>query len=297
MNHFTLLLSFFSCYLTLLAQNVVISTQNPGNLYVCGTDQMTVTMQNGAGPAATNLKATVTLPNGVSYLQGSVAGAAEGNISNLNAPVFDLADLAGGASVSFTINVTASCPILQDINAGLTFSNTVVATYAGGSKQFVSNLYPVTTGFVNISSVSPPTVSGQKGDVIMRMITLRNTRSGPIQSLQVTDVHSAGISIQLEGGINQSNMPAIFNGEIPGSFFTSVGNGDNLLDFNEEITLVQKVTIEDCGIPSTTNQSLIIIGWGCNGSIASRIVCLPTLPFCRLPKIPVSRSFRYMRRP
>ncbi len=138
MKHFTLLLSFFSLSLTLLAQNVVISTQNPDNLYVCGTDQMTVTMQNGAGPAATNLKATVTLPNGVSYLQGSVAGAAEGNISNLNAPVFDLADLAGGASVSFTINVTASCPILQDINAGLTFSNTVVATYAGAA----SSLYP-----------------------------------------------------------------------------------------------------------------------------------------------------------
>lgn len=293
MKHFTLLLSFFSFSLTLLAQNVVISTQNPDNLYVCGTDQMTVTMQNGAGPAATNLKATVTLPNGVSYLQGSVAGAAEGNISNLNAPVFDLADLAGGASVSFTINVTAACPILQDINAGLTFSNTVVATYAGGSKQFVSNLYPVTTGFVNISSVSPPTVSGQKGDVIMRMITLRNTRSGPIQSLQVTDVHSAGISIQLEGGINQSNLPAIFNGEIPGSFFTSVGNGDNLLDFNEEITLVQKVTIEDCGIPSTTNQSLIIVGWGCNGSICQQdsvfanITILPTSQNPSLSFIPV----------
>ena len=293
MKHFTLVLSFFAWTAALMAQNIVISTQNPSGLYVCGTEQMTVTLQNGAGPAAANLKTTITFPNGITYLPGSVAGATESNISNLNAPVFALADLAGGASASFTLNITAGCPVVQAINAGLTFSNTIEASYTGGTKQIVSNLYPVETGLLNINSISPPTTSAQKGDVVMRMITMKNTRQGPIQSLSFTDGHFPGISIQLEGGINQSNLATQFSAEVPGSFFASVGNGDNLLDFNEEITLVEKVTIEDCGIPNFTNQSLIIIGWGCGGppcrtdSVSASITILPTTQNPSLTFVPV----------
>ena len=277
----------------MLAQNLVISTQNPAGLYVCGIDQVTVTLQNGAGPAATNLKTTITFPNGITYLPGSVAGATESNVSNLNAPVFALADLAGGASVSFTLNVTAGCPVVQAINDGLTFSNTIVASYAGGSKQITSNLYPVETGLLNISSVSPPTVNAQKGDVVMRMITMKNTRQGPIQSLAYTDAHFPGISIQLQGGINQTNLSTLFSAEVPGSLFSTVGDGDNLLEFNEEITLVEKITIEDCGIPTFTNQSLIIIGWGCGGpvcrtdSVNAQITILPTTQNPSLSFVPV----------
>ena len=293
MKHFTLALFFFAWSAALLAQNVVISTLNPSGLYVCGTEQMTVTLQNGAGPAAANLKTTITFPNGINYLPGSVAGATESNISNLNAPVFALADLAGGASSAFTLNITAGCPVVQAINAGLTFSNSIEASYTGGTKQITSNLYPVETGLLNISSISPPTTSAQKGDVVMRMITMKNTRQGPIQSLSFTDGHTPGISIQLQGGINQTNLTTQFSAEVPGSFFASVGNGDNLLDFNEEITLVEKVTIEDCGIPSFTNQSLIIIGWGCGGppcrtdSVSASITILPTTQNPSLSFVPV----------
>jgi len=293
MKHFTLALSFIAWSAALLAQNVVISTQNPSGLYVCGTEQMTVTLQNGAGPAAANLKTTITFPNGITYLPGSVAGATESNISNLNAPVFALADLAGGASASFTLNITAGCPVVQAINAGLTFSNTIEASFTGGTKQIVSNLYPVETGLLNISSITPPTATAQKGDVVMRMITMKNTRQGPIQSLSFSDGHFPGISIQLQGGINQTNLATQFSAEVPGSFFASVGNGDNLLDFNEEITLVEKVTIEDCGIPTFTNQSLIIIGWGCGGppcrtdSVDASITILPTTQNPSLSFVPV----------
>ncbi|MCC7466188.1 MAG: gliding motility-associated C-terminal domain-containing protein [Saprospiraceae bacterium] len=271
------------CFATgLFAQNLVISTQNPDGLYVCGNDQITITLQNGAGPAATNLNTIINFPAGITYLPGTVTGATESNISNLNAPVFTLADLAGGGSASFTLSVTASCALVDAINNQQLFSNTIVATYAGGSVQSISNLYPVETGFVNISNISPPATTATKGDVIMRSITLKNTRTGPIQSLRFTDAHFPGISISLEGGINQTNVPTLFSAEVPGSFFASVGNGDNFLDFNEEITLVEKVTIEDCGIPTFTNQSLIIIGWGCNNSscqqdsISGLITILPT---------------------
>jgi len=282
MKNFTLALSFSLFTLNLLAQNVVISTQNPSGLYVCGTEQMTVTLQNGAGPAAANLLTTISLPAGITYVAGTVAGATESNITNLNVPVFALADLAGGASVSFTLNVTAGCPVVQAINNGETFSNTILATYTGGSQQIVSNLYPVETGLLNIGTITPPTVSAQKGDVVMRMITMKNTRQGPIQSLTFSDAHFPGFSVELVGGINQTNLPTFFSAEVPGSVFSTVGNGDNLLDFNEEITLVEKITIEDCGVPTLTIESTIIIGWGCGGppcrtdSVYASITILPT---------------------
>lgn len=149
---------------------------------------------------------------------GWVAGATESNITNLNAPVFALSDLPGGNTASFTLNITAGCPVVQAINDGQTFSNTIVATYAGGSKQTISNLYPVETGFLDIGTITPPTVNAQKGDVVMRMITMKNTRQGPIQSLSFSDQHFPGISIQLVGGINQVNVPTLFTADIPAAF-------------------------------------------------------------------------------
>jgi gliding motility-associated-like protein len=293
MKQFTLIFIFFLFVSGLLAQNLVISTQNPDGLYVCGNDQITVTLQNGAGPAATNLKTTITFPPGITYVPGTVAGATQDNISNLNAPVFSLADLAGSGSTSFTLSVSAGCSLVDAINNQQLFSNTILATYAGGSKQVISSLYPVETGFVNISGITPPTATAVKGDVVMRMITLKNTRTGPIQSLRLTDAHFPGISIQLQGGVNQTNGPTLFSAEVPGNFFASVGNGDNFLDFNEEITLVEKVTIEDCGIPTFTNQSLIVIGWGCNNSscqqdsVYASITILPTTENPSLSFVPI----------
>lgn len=244
---------------------------------------MTVTLQNAAGPAATNLSTTLNFPNGITYLPGTVVGATESNISNLGAPVFSLANLAGGASVSFTLNVAADCPLVGAINSGQTFSNGIVVNYMGGNNQITSSLFPVETGLLNISTVTPPAASGQKGDVIMRTITMKNTRQGPIKALKFRDTHFPGISIELIGGINQSNTPTQFTADIPGSYFTNFGNGNDLLEFDEEITLVEKVTIEDCGIPSFTNQSLIVIGWGCDGvtncrqdSVYAAITILPT---------------------
>lgn len=72
-----------------------------------------------------------------------------------------------------------------------------------------------------------------------------------------------------------------------------MGDGDDLLEFNEEITLVEKVTIESCGIPTFTDQSLIVIGWGCGGppcrtdSISAQITILPTTQNPNLTFVPI----------
>jgi len=266
------------------AQNLALSTQNPSGLYVCGVEQLTVTIQNAGGsPAATTLRLGAVLPNGITYVPGTVSGATEFNITNLGAPVFTLSDLAGGASATVTFSVTAGCSLVDAINAGQQFSNSFAATYTGGTKQLTSNNYIVETGLANIISVTPATITGMKGDVIMRTIKLRNTRQGPIQSLKYRDQHQAGISIELVGAINQVDNATLFSGDVPGGFFNAFGDGDNLLEFGDgEITLIEKVTITDCGVPSYTVTSDIIIGWGCGpttcrtDSIQAFITILPS---------------------
>lgn len=275
---------FFCLTATLSAQNLALSTQNPDELYVCGIDQMTVTIQNGSGsPAATTLRVSIVFPAGVTYVTGSVSGATEFNIGNLNAPVFSLTDLAGGANATLSLNIQAGCALVDAINSGQQFSNNITATYAGGSKQLTSNSYIIETGLANLISVDPTTVNAMKGDVIMRTIKLRNTRLGPIQSLSFRDQHQSGITIDLQGGINQNNAATLFTGEIPGSYFTAFGDGDNLLESSDgEITIVEKVTVTSCGIPSFTTKSDIIVGWGCGNttcrtdSINAQITILPS---------------------
>jgi gliding motility-associated-like protein len=289
MSTATRFLPAFCCSLfffanSISAQNLALSTQNPAGLYVCGVETVTVTIQNAGGsPVATTLSLGAVFPNGITYMPGSVSGATEFNISNLGSPVFTLANLPGGASATVTFSVTAGCALVDAINAGQQFSNSFTATYTGGSKQLTSNSYIVETGLANIISVTPTTITGMKGDVIMRTIKLKNTRQGPIQSLKYRDQHQAGISIELVGAVNQVDNATLFSADVPGGFFNAFGDGDNLLEFGDgEITLVEKVTITDCGVPSYTVTSDIIIGWGCgantcrNDSIQAFITILPS---------------------
>lgn len=266
------------------AQNISLFTQNPDSLYVCGVDQMTVTLQNANGsPNATTLRLSIVFPTGITYETGSVTGATEFNIGNLNAPVFSLADLGGGNQATVTLKIKGGCALVDAINSGQQFSNNITATYTGGSKQLTSNPYIVETGLANLISVTPVTVNAVQGDVIMRTIKLRNTRLGPISSLSFRDQHNGGISIELQGGNNPVNAATLFTADIPGSFFTAFGDGDDLLEIGDgEITLVEKVTVTSCGFPSFTTKSDIIVGWGCGGntcrsdSIQAQITILPS---------------------
>ncbi|HNG89942.1 MAG TPA: hypothetical protein PK858_07050, partial [Saprospiraceae bacterium] len=52
------------------AQALTTSFQNPDGLYVCGTDQMTVTLTNIVGTAVTGIRTTIALPAGIAYVAG-----------------------------------------------------------------------------------------------------------------------------------------------------------------------------------------------------------------------------------
>ncbi|MEO6758972.1 MAG: hypothetical protein ABIO24_05920, partial [Saprospiraceae bacterium] len=198
------------------------------------------------------------------------------------APVFSLADLPVGASVVLQGQEKATCGAVAAINSAQLFSNTIDLAYTGGNQQVTSLEYAVETGLVAITNVSPATQSGQKGQVLARTVTLTNTRQGPIPSLEFTDQHFPGLTMQLDGATGTNTGGVFFKATVPGSYFTAFGDGDDLFEFNETITLTERISVEDCGFPSFTNPSIIRIGLGCDGvlcqsdTISATVTILPS---------------------
>jgi gliding motility-associated-like protein/uncharacterized repeat protein (TIGR01451 family) len=261
-------LLFLGCTSALLAQNVLITSQNPDGLYVCGTDQLTVKLTNSGAATLNNVIATVTLPAGISYVPGTVSGATEQNIGNLSAPRFSAGTLAVGGEANLTITVRADCGLVSQINSGQLFNNTITATYTGGTNTITTNNYPVETGLLVIVSATPFTQAGEIGQMLQRTIVVKNTRLGPIERVEFRDIHFPGYTGDAPGAVISENpSPVLFRAEYTGNFFAGFGDGDNLLEFNEEATLIEKIMITDCGTPSFDNPSQLRVGWGCNNSI------------------------------
>ena len=286
--------------LQMFAQSVTITTQTPNPLYVCGQDAFEVTIKNTTTAPLTNLKVTVSLPTGIEYVPGSVGGATEFNLTNSGAPVFALADLPAGATAILNGQEKATCSVIAAINIGQLFNNIINVTYTGGNQQITSLNYPVETGLVFIVGVNPVAQNGLNGQVLTRTITVSNTRQGPVSSLQFSDQHFPGLSIQLAGIGGTNSTPILFEATVPGSYFTSFGDGDNLLEFNETVTFTEQITVEYCGAASFSNPSTIQIGWGCGDEICqsdvvtAEITVLPaagenaTLKFVPLYAPPIS---------
>jgi len=275
-------LLFFLCLLQLPAQNLLITYQNPATMYVCEDQQFSVTVQNNSGAAITNVLAGLTLPVGIEYRPGTVVGAAQFNISNLSSPTFRLSSsMAIGESITFTFTLHATCAAIAAINSGAIFKNNIKVDYTGGTQQLTTLAYPVETGLLIIASINPQAITGTTGDVITRTIIIRNTRQGPISSLQFTDQHTGGANFSLMGITGQSPFSTLFKADIPGAYFTAFGDGDELMEFGEDITLTQKITLTTCELPSVTIPSTVIIGWGCDNmvcqsdSIDASITVLP----------------------
>lgn len=258
-------LSLLFCFLAfaLKAQNVLITTVNTDQLSVCGTDTFHIQLSNTGSSTLTGLNLVLTLPLGISYVPGTVNGLVEQNLSNLNQPEFSLATFNPGSIVSVRVLLSADCALVGAINSGQLFNNQVQVTYPGGADQVVSLSYAVETGLVVIASVNQSAAGGELGDTLLRTIKVRNTRLGPIRALSFSDQHYPGYDAQLLGAVQEVNGPVLYRSVLPGSFFTAFGNGDTLFQFNEELTLIERVIITDCGTPSFDNPSIIRIGWGC----------------------------------
>ena len=273
-----------------------ISYETPNDFVVCGSAPFEITVSNTSGSTMQSVTVEVNFTTntgtgcGVVYMPNTVTGASEGNISDLGMPVFSLNDLAAGATATFTFQAEAPCSVVDCIDNAEFFVNEINLNWTGGSISATTEPpYEINRALLVITQVNAGFMSGSQGDLLFREITIVNTRPGALEGFVFTDMHQGGISISSGQGTVVS-MPGsdIFQIELDGSDFTSVGDGDELFELNETIVITEFIRINDCGVDVPSTVSDITVGWGCGGEVCqevSTIAIIDILPSQKTPNL------------
>ncbi|MEI6408529.1 MAG: hypothetical protein WCR52_04060, partial [Bacteroidota bacterium] len=270
------------------AQNLAITYTNSNSLFVCGADTFSISVRNLSAQQANNGVVKITLPSGLSYLPGTVSGAVEQNISNVQQPVLGIAGIAPGATLHLQFQITANCAAAVALDMGNLFFAQIEVQTSIGNAQISTAPIPVETGLALIQSITDVQMTGERLDTLSRTICVRNTRIGPISELFFEDAHEPGFEISISSATNAIQTPTNYKSTFGGNFFSAFGDGDKLLELNETVCFTEKIAISDCGIPLNYNESVLRVGWGCNGEICrydSAVAGITIIESTRVPNL------------
>lgn len=270
MRYFRFFLVLSLVFLSFLGFSQSVSFSNPDDFAVCNEAGFEVVITNNTGSDMANLKVTMDFPCEIEYVANSIVGGSEGNVSNLQKPVFELVDLAAGSSVTLQFQAHAPCAVSGCVDAGELFVYSLDLDYTGGQLHNVSSpQFDVKTSLLVFTKVESPVLHGVKGETLIRKFTIRNTRPGPVRYFTFTDVHDLGLEMSSDDGTDISTTNGEFRLEFGAADFMNVGDGDGLLEQGEELILTEKVKINICGQEQITALSDISLGWGCGGEICT----------------------------
>ncbi|MBR9921443.1 MAG: gliding motility-associated C-terminal domain-containing protein [Bacteroidetes bacterium] len=240
-----------------------ISYTNPEDLSVCDSATFSLVIQNPESFTLTDGTLTLSLNDCMTYSSGSISGATELDVSDPQMPVFQLDDIPPSGNLPVSITQVAGCDCVDLINNATPFSNSIDVAFANGNASLNTDLYEVETPLLVITNVTNAYLAGQKGDVLVRSFTVRNTRFGPLSSFVMMDSYQPGIHVTNQQGTIIEDSPGYLELELGASDFQQIGDGDALFEFNESITIVEQIEVLDCGIPSFSSLSQIEFAWGC----------------------------------
>lgn len=230
-------------------------------LVVCGDAKpFTVTLTNNGGSTSSGGQLTITFPAGIRYKAGSIVNATELNISNLEAPIFTVPNIASAASTTLNYQAMATC---ERINEPVNANNFSYTSSLGGPFTATTASYNVAYGALTISSVTNQNYSGGvPAGTYSRTVTIINGGFGPVDTLFVDETNTGGLLIQSVSGatVTGASLP-IGNTTFRITNFSGVGNGNNLLDNGESISFTETMLIPGsvtCGGnagSSTTNYN------------------------------------------
>ena len=152
-------------------QNASVNYVNPlaqpdGQFTVCGNaERMTLRISNGNGGTMTGIITTLHIPVGGKYVAGSITGATESNIANLNSPQFSVADIPSANTKDISYQITFECPVIAFQNGGGLTKETVDLSYNGGTTQngiAPSSTYNVVSASLSIISATNSAYSGHQ---------------------------------------------------------------------------------------------------------------------------------------
>ncbi|GEM_PF-2044420 len=237
-------------------------------------DTYKVDVVNNNTTALTGATLTVTLPAGMEYVDGTITGATQNNVSNLQKPVFTVVSIPSGNNQQVTFQAR--------INCGYTQASTISYSLASGTNSLVSSTSPVASNtpapaFVLTAVPSPQVLSTQLKTDGNRTIKFKNSGVLPVTTVYVeanvtTDnqIPSYKISSADNGTVSsiaKGQRITLTGQALQNAITTTVGGANASFDPGEEITIVIHEQITNCATGS--NISLIFsVGSGdINGNL------------------------------
>lgn len=246
---------------------LIISGNTPAHITACGDNEVfQLQIYNPTPFNIQGVQFTLTLPAGINYQAGSVVGAAETNISNLNQPIFTISQINAQQLLSISYQAKANCTVLAQSTSGIPFQNNAVFNFnlynVAFSETYQSTYYTIKQPNLSITSSTNTAFSANIGSVFTRCFTITNGGTGRLSELLFKDTHGIGFTVS---SVNTGIWNSLNNVEtiiLNATHFTSVGNGDNFLDPNESITLCETIQVNNC----TGVASNIEVSWGCDNT-------------------------------
>ncbi|MGQ3131441.1 MAG: hypothetical protein ACT6RE_05585, partial [Flavobacteriales bacterium] len=251
-------------------QNLLVINSSVGtNLTVC-LNQIPFQLQveNPSPFNILNDTVTMTLPTGVYYQPGSIAGGIEVDISDLQQPVFQIPNINSLSSHNFSVTLEAGCEIRDFLSSGGQLVNTVLFEFDAtngigvatpGSQTLNSAVYSVSIPSLALTTVTNQSYNASVGDVFSRCITIVNGGNGALDEFYFKDEHGAGISIN---AVSAGTLTPVPNGllmHFTAADFMTLGDGDGLFEPGENITFCETVQVVACADVSSD----FYYYWGC----------------------------------
>ena len=245
---------------------ITISSTVPSSITICGQSKVfSFTINNPSAFNLSNVTVSVTMPSGINYQVGSVTNATQVSIVPIYAPTFTLANIASLTSVVVSYTASADCNILAYLSSGQPTENKIRVNYTAGSNSTFDNhttqLYLVKQPNVSITSITNQSYSGSIGGTFSRCITITNGGTGELSTFTITDVHGSGVVITAASPGVWTSAGGTETYLLAGTNFTAIGNGNNLFETGESITICETVSVTNC----SSVFSSFTAGWGCNG--------------------------------
>ncbi|MEY3238767.1 MAG: hypothetical protein RIR11_205, partial [Bacteroidota bacterium] len=255
------------CFTTAQSQNATVSynstAQPTGDFTVCGSAQTnSLSISNGNAATMTNTLATLQIPSGGTYVAGSITGATESNITNLNAPVFSVPDIPASNSATITYQITFGCAVIPFQSGGGLTKETVNFTYNLGASAITDNnkttlsTYNVVAASLSITAATNTSFTGIVGSTYAQQLTIRNGGLGC--------TNTAFVKLDRAGGTFSFSNPTV--GTISNDTLylatTDMPGGDGRWCNGEDVIVSYTVRVNNC----TTLNRAARAGWGCGGS-------------------------------
>ncbi|GAA3783108.1 hypothetical protein GCM10022423_44830 [Flavobacterium ginsengiterrae] len=231
-------------------------------------DTYKVDVVNNSTTALSGSTFTVTLPAGMEYVAGTITGATQSNVSNLQKPVFTVVNIPSGNIQAVTFQARINCGYTQASTIGYSLASGATSLATGTSSVASNTPAPA---FVLSSVPNPQVLSIQLKTDGTRTIKFKNSGVIPVTTVYVegnvttaAQIPSYKISSASNGivsAVTSGQRVTLTGAELQNAITTSVGAPNASFDPGEEITIVLNEQILSC-VTGSSIPLVISVGSG-----------------------------------